>query len=284
MRIPRLKTSRIPLLAFVVAAMTAPAAVADPGFDQGALRPDVQVRLVAESGFFATLRNRGEFGTNPSRINFREAAGQDNLLYFSRWSAELDLGDKHTVVLLYQPLSTAGTFVPDTDVRYADIDYVAGEPIVTTFEFPYYRGSYLYRAIDGPRFELQAGLTIQLRNANYNYAQSGQRFSRTSDVGVVPAPKLRATYRFGSRTFAAMEADGIYAPISLINGSTNETVGAILDASIRLGYRASNRTQAYFNVRYLGGGATNSDPDNYAKNWLHFLFVGVGLSYDLVGS
>ena len=32
----------------------------------------------------------------------------------------------------------------------------------------------------------------------------------------------------------------------------------------------------------MGGGATNTDPNDYAKNWLHFLFVGVGASYDLV--
>ncbi len=37
-------------------------------------------------------------------------------------------------------------------------------------------------------------------------------------------------------------------------------------------------------VRYLGGGATNTDPNNYAKNWLHFIFIGVGADYDLVAS
>ena len=67
-----------------------------------------------------------------------------------------------------------------------------------------------------------------------------------------------------------------------LNGSRNNTVGAILDASVRAGYVVSPRATVWLDIRYLGGGATNTDPNDYAKNWLHFLFVGVGASYDLV--
>lgn len=247
-----------------------------------ASHPPVQVRLAAEAGFFATLGNFGVFGTSPSRIDFRRAAGQDNLLFYSRWSAELDLGRRHTLVLLYQPLASAGTSVPTGDVRYADVTFVAGAPVHTEFNFPFYRLSYLFRFVETPRFEFQAGLTGQIRNANYNYSQAGVRFARNSDVGFVPALKVRAKFTFANGVFLGLEADGIYAPISVFNGSTNDTVGAILDASIRVGYNVSGRTGAFFNLRYLGGGATNADPNDYAKNWLHFLFVGIGLTYDLV--
>ena len=61
-----------------------------------------------------------------------------------------------------------------------------------------------------------------------------------------------------------------------LNGSRNNTVGAILDASVRAGYVVSPRATVWLDIRYLGGGATNTDPNDYAKNWLHFLFVGVG--------
>jgi hypothetical protein len=38
-------------------------------------------------------------------------------------------------------------------------------------------------------------------------------------------------------------------------------------------------------VRYLGGGATReSAGEDNSKNWLHFLFVGLGASLDLTPS
>ena len=270
-------------ITLALVAVASSAAHADGASDpELAPRPPIQVRVAGEAGFFATLRNFGAFGTQPSRIDFRTAAGQDNLLFYSRWSVEVDLARRHTFVLLYQPLASAGTSVPTSDVRYADVTFVANEPVRTEFNFPFYRLSYLYRFVETPRADLQAGFTGQIRNANYTYEQAGLRFARNSGVGFVPALKVRASYTFANGVYLASEADGIYAPISVFNGSTNDTVGAILDASVRVGYKVSARTRAFFNVRYLGGGATNTDPNDYAKNWLHFMFFGVGADYDLV--
>jgi hypothetical protein len=63
------------------------------------------VRLVAGAGFFGVLSNDAAFGRGASTIDFRKAAGQDNLQRHTRWSAELDLGRRHTCVFLIQPLS-----------------------------------------------------------------------------------------------------------------------------------------------------------------------------------
>ena len=81
-----------------------------------------------------------------------------------------------------------------------------------------------------------------------------------------------------------MEADGIYAPVSYLNGSDNEIVGAILDASFRAGTRV-RRGDLFVNVRYLGGGAVGTGTDDigpgdgYVKNWLHFLIGTLGFVY-----
>lgn len=101
-------------------------------------------------------------------------------------------------------------------------------------------------------------------------------------MGFVPALKARGETSLGKSAFVGFEADGIYAPISVFNGSSNDTVGAILDFSLRGGVRLQDTSNVFLNLRYLGGGATNEDPANYAKNWLHFLFVGLGASLDLV--
>ncbi len=244
-----------------------------------------QIRGVAEGGFLASLSNYGEFGPNATRIDFRTAAGQDNLLFYTRWSAELELGRKHTLVFLYQPLSTEGTFTPSSEERIEGVQFAAGQPVRVKFNFPYYRLSWLYDVAQGDRGFLSLGLSGQIRNANYTYERlDGQAFSRSNDVGFVPILKARGQLNVGRDAFLGFEADGFYAPISVLNGSNNETVGAILDMSLRAGMRIRPSSTAFLNLRYVGGGATNTDPDNYAKNWLHVLFVGLGASFDVLPS
>ena len=243
------------------------------------------VRLVAEAGFIGVLSNFGAFGTNATRIDFKDAAAQDVLQPYTRWSAELDLGRRHTFVFLIQPLSTEGVRTPANDERYEDVTFRGGVPVRTTFSFPFYRLSYLYEVAQGSRGYLALGGTAQIRNAEYRYEQlDGTRFSRSSSVGFVPALKARGELAVSRAAFLGFEVDGIYAPISVLNGSDNETVGAIVDASVRAGVRVHERADVFFNLRYLGGGATNEDPNEYAKNWLHFMFVGLGARLDLVGA
>jgi hypothetical protein len=245
-------------------------------------KPPYLLRLVGEAGFFGTLSNEGEFGDNASQIDFRDAAGQDNLAFYTRWSTELELS-KHTFIFLYQPLSTEGVRTPSRDERYEGVTFEAGHPVRTVFSFPFYRLSYLYELTSSRDGYLALGFTGQIRNANYTFTRlDGEAFSRTSSVGFVPALKARGETSLGKSAFVGFEADGIYAPISVFNGSSNDTVGAILDFSLRGGLRLQDTSNVFLNLRYLGGGATNEDPANYAKNWLHFLFVGLGASLDLV--
>lgn len=240
------------------------------------------VRLVAEAGFFGVLSNEAAFGRDPSTIDFRQAAGQDNLQLYTRWSAELDLGRRHTFVFLIQPLSTEGTRTPSVDERFEDVTFRAGGPVRTRFSFPFYRLSYLYEVLQGEDGHLALGFTGQIRNAEYTYERlDGSAFARTSDVGFVPALKARGELAFDSGMFLGFEVDGIYAPISVLNGSDNETVGAIVDGSLRVGLNVHEQADVFLNLRYLGGGATNEDPNDYAKNWLHFVFVGLGARADL---
>ncbi len=290
-----LRRAAVPLLTFVITGPVAVSAsqaaedqpypleyyVAPPHRPVPAM-PPYQVRLVGEAGFFGTLSNEGEFGDNASRIDFRDAAGQDNLAFYTRWSTELELS-KHTFIFLYQPLSTEGVRTPSRDERYEGVTFEAGHPVKTAFSFPFYRLSYLYEVTSSREGYLSLGFTGQIRNANYTFTRlDGEAFSRTSSVGFVPALKARGETSLGKSAFVGFEADGIYAPISVFNGSSNDTVGAILDFSLRGGVRLQDTSNVFLNLRYLGGGATNEDPANYAKNWLHFLFVGLGASLDLV--
>ena len=73
--------------------------------------------------------------------------------------------------------------------------------------------------------------------------------------------------------------------MSYNNGSDNEVVGAILDASLRMGLEFEEPVTAFFNLRYIGGGAVGTSDvdgpgDGYVRNWLHFITVTAGFSYE----
>jgi hypothetical protein len=245
-----------------------------------------QVRLVAEAGSLASLYNIGQFGSDATRFDLRTASGQDSLLTYTRLSAELTLAERHTVVLLYQPLSSTGTITPASDIREKGVTFPAGQPLTTTFSFPFSRLSYVYRIVDSSQAMLELGASGQIRNARTTFQSAdGSRYSISQGIGFVPALKARGRYDFESGLWLGFEIDGIYAPLSVLNGSDNDTKGAILDASLRAGLELPGQSDIFFNVRYLGGGATSGDDQassEYVHNWLHFLFFGLGVQIDLV--
>ncbi|MEL6593619.1 MAG: hypothetical protein AAFQ68_26195, partial [Bacteroidota bacterium] len=130
------------------------------------------------------------------------------------------------------------------------------------------------------------GATVQIRNATISFQSlDGSLFRTDRNVGIVPAIKFRGGSSIGRLFYWEIEGDGMYAPVSYLNGSDNEVVGAILDASTRFGAKMRGADGLFLNLRYLGGGAVGTSTDDegpgdgYVRNWLHFLTVGVGYRY-----
>lgn len=114
----------------------------------------------------------------------------------------------------------------------------------------------------------------------------GALVKRYIKENVVPALKIRSRIKLNKLVYVELEADGIYAPVSYLNGSDNEVIGAILDASLRAGVRLVDPVDAFLNVRYLGGGAVGTSDidgpgDDCVRNWLNFLTVSVGFVYNI---
>lgn len=244
--------------------------------------PSFHVRAIAEGGFLAPIYNVGAFGPGATRFDFLRDGGQRTLSFYTRWSAELGLGERHTLVFLYQPLELESTFTPDREVRERGAVLPAGKPARAVFGFPFYRFSYLYDLLPESDAELALGFTGQIRNASITFQTLDGTSSGTArSVGFVPAAKVRGRLRWASGAWAGFEVDGIYAPIQVFNGSDNETTGAIIDANVRAGVRVDACADVFANFRWLGGGATNEEPADPTKNWLHFFFVGLGASLEL---
>ncbi len=246
-----------------------------------------KLKAVAEIGYLAVLSHKIQFSNSGTEIDYTSDGGQDNLFPVSRISLEGQLNRKNTIILLYQPLRIETQTLLERDLVIDDLTYPAGSGVNFLYGFPFYRISYLREFMaDNEKTNFALGLTVQIRNATITFESlDGTLFRRNSDIGIVPALKLRTRTNLNEKVFLELEADGIYAPVSYLNGSDNEIVGVILDASTRVGYQLNNSVTSYLNLRYLGGGAVGTDPDftgpgdGYVKNWLHFLTVTTGFTY-----
>jgi hypothetical protein len=241
-----------------------------------------QVRPQLELGFLSVLSHRVQFGDEGTDFDYVESGGQDNLFFVSRFSVDLAIVQRHTVVLLYQPLDLRTAAQVTEDLVVDDTVFERGTGVAFTYGFPFYRVSYLYDLFSDENRELAFGASVQLRNATIEFASTdGEQFKSYRGVGVVPLLKARGSYTWDSGVFFGFEIDGIYAPIRGANASDNDVKGALLDASLRAGLEWFEPSRLFFNLRYIGGGASGqSDPEPFSdgrtENWLHLLTVSLG--------
>jgi hypothetical protein len=244
--------------------------------------------LTTELGFLNVMDHTIQFSQTGTEFNYRNDGGQDILFPLTRFSADLHWNPAHTITLLYQPLELNTREILSAPLQVDETLFPANTPMDFTYFFSFYRMSYLYDLKPGLEEELSLGFSLQIRNANIEFAsQDGTRFTRQSNIGPVPLLKCRWRQPIADKWWWGGEVDGIYAPISYLNGSQEEIVGALLDASLRTGLTFQTQADVFLNVRYLGGGAVGTNEtepgpgDGYVKNWLHFLTFSVGLALRL---
>lgn len=246
------------------------------------------LRAVGELGFLAVLSHKVQFGRDGTYLDYVTDGGQDTLFAAARLSLELGLFQRHRVILLYQPLAIETVDSPQQDLVVDGETFQAGQPVSFLYGFPFYRLSYIYDFFASSRLELSLGLSLQIRNATITFQSGdGELFRSSRDIGFVPLIKLRFHYAFDCGFWLGAEVDGVYAPVSYLNGDSNDVTGALIDLSVRAGITLPRGVQPFLNVRYLAGGATGAgtpDPpaDGYVRNWLHFMTVTVGVNWDVL--
>ena len=244
----------------------------------------IKFRAVAELGFVAVLAHKIQLGNNGTYFDYVNDGGQDVLFPATRLSIEMDLNERNTFILLYQPLRIESQVLLRNDVILNGTIFPASRGVKCLYNFPFYRFSYLRElTTDNKNFDFAIGGSLQIRNATISFESTdGELFTANRGTGPVPALKIRSRINFNNCLYSEFEADGMYAPVSYLNGSDNEIVGAILDASLRVGADVNPLTGMFLNVRYLGGGATGTDTgdvwpgDGYVKNWLNIFNVSAG--------
>lgn len=246
---------------------------------------EVQTRV--EVGFLDVLSHKIQFDKGGTYFDYEADGGQDTLSAFVRPSVELGKG-RHRFVFLYQPLELNSAVTLTEDLIVDDLTFAAGTPMDLQYAFPFYRASYMYDVAPSEAWEVSLGGSLQLRNATITFTSAdGTQRRSNRDVGPVPILKARVRYNGEGGWFVGTEVDGFYAPVKYINGGRSDVVGAIVDWSVRGGYKVSPQLEGFLNLRWIGGGAEGTSRDNdgfgdgYNKNWLNFFTVSVGFNYDV---
>jgi len=174
-------------------------------------------------------------------------------------------------------------------MKQDNITFNKGTPMNFLYDFPFFRASYLYDFNEDDFEELSVGVSLQLRNANIEFASlDGTKLVSKRNVGPVPILKFRSRNKINNTWWYASDIDGFYAPISYLNGSNNDVVGAILDSNFKFGANINNKYYPYINLRYIAGGGVGISNekvnlgDGYTNNWLHFLAITLGISTQIL--
>lgn len=246
------------------------------------------LRVTTEIGFLAVIDHTIQFSNYGTKFSYNQDGGQNVLFPITRLSADLFLNPVSTFTLLYQPLELNSKSTLTSDVQVDDTVFPAGTAMEYRYSFPFYRASYLYDFDQALDRELAIGGSLQIRNATIEFARAdGAELTRDSNIGLVPLLKFRWKAPVGGKWWLGTEIDGIYAPISYLNGNDNEVVGALLDVSFRAGLSLMDEREVFMNLRYLGGGAVGTSDDQagpgdgYVNNWLHFITLSLALRFTL---
>ncbi len=171
-------------------------------------------------------------------------------------------GGRHTVSVLYAPLTVRGSGTPDRDLSYQGKTFASGEKVESVYRFDSYRLTYRYTFVDSERWNIGAGLTGKVRSADIALmGDSG--YAHRSDLGVVPLINFRAQWNFARPWSALLEADALVTPF-----------GRAEDALLALQYRSSDRVSFRAGYRVLEGGSDGGG-NVYTFALFHYATAGI---------
>ena len=175
------------------------------------------------------------------------------------------INQKHSLRLLYAPLSVTTTFTPAEDILFDQVNFLAGQSVDALYKFNSYRLSYIYHFDPVGKFAFRVGFTAKIRDAAIEL-KSGKQAGSTTDIGFVPLLNFGVRYTVNDSFYVDLDADGSWAP-----------QGRAIDAAIKAGYQIHPNLALEVGYRTVEGGADVAQVYNFA--WFNSVFLGVNARF-----
>ena len=183
--------------------------------------------------------------------------------FFFRLRATYIINSRHTLSLLYAPLTTKAEGSVPRDVLFEGVNFPANTELEGTYKFNSYRLTYRYRIVNKPKFEFGLGFTAKIRDAKIALRSSSLE-SEKPNVGFVPIINFRLFWNIDEHFGLLLVGDALGSP-----------QGRAEDVLVALTYKASDRFSLRAGYRILEGGADVDEVYNFSL----FNYASVGATY-----
>jgi hypothetical protein len=171
---------------------------------------------------------------------------------FIRLRVGYTLGTRHTISLLYAPLTVRSEGAFNNPVDFEGETFPAGATVDAKYTFNSYRLTYRYDIVKRPKTEFGLGFTAKIRDAEIAL-ESDEVSANKTNVGFVPIIHIRFHYQLNDKLGLLLEGDALAAP-----------QGRAEDVLLAATYKFSEKVGIKAGYRILEGGADNDEVYNFS--------------------
>jgi len=185
--------------------------------------------------------------------------------YFLRLRLSYQLHPRHSLSLLYAPLSLTASG-PTPAAIWFNGDYFAAQTEVEGFyKFNSYRLTYRYELVNRAKWKAGIGFTAKIRDAAIRL-KSASLSSEKTNIGFVPLIHFRVEWTPTANVGFLLEGDALAAP-----------QGRAEDVALLLLYRIGRTISLKAGYRLVEGGANVEEVKNFAL--IHYAAVGLVVDF-----
>ena len=185
-------------------------------------------------------------GDNGTLFSLSEDLKADDAIFY-RIRLNYSVSKKHTLSILYAPLTLNSTGKFDENIQFENLDFPSNTDIEATYKFNSYRLTYRYELYQRESFEFGLGLTGKIRDAEIGL-KSNNLESTKDDLGFVPLINFRCFLKVKNHFGLLLSGDALAAP-----------QGRAEDILIAITYGKSDKFKIKLGYRILEGGADNDE-------------------------
>ncbi len=183
---------------------------------------------------------------------------------FIRLRAGYTINTRHTISLLYAPLTVKSDGSVTFPIDFMGVTFPANRPLDASYTFNSYRITYRYDFVKKPKFEFGLGFTAKIRDAEIALKSAGLASSKTN-VGFVPIINFRLNWKANEKLGMLLEGDALAAP-----------QGRAEDVLLAATYKINPKIVLKTGYRILEGGADNDEVYNFSL--FNYALVGLTIS------